>query len=84
MKCQIQLHFNIFIYSPHVNLLNICDKLSLPEEIIRAFHEVGALTRGTVFPHEPTPPLLIATGSIKFQVKAGPTAWHTKSNHKQK
>lgn len=45
---------SIFLFIlPHVNLLNICDKLSLPEEIIRAFHEVGALTRGAVFPINP-------------------------------
>lgn len=43
LKYKIQLHLNIFIYSPHVIPLKICDRLSLPEEIIKASHEEGAL-----------------------------------------
>lgn len=71
LKCKIQLHFNIFIYSLRVIPLKVCDRLSSPEEITQASHEVGAL-QGAHFPHTPTPWLLIVPRSIKSQVKAGP------------
>ena len=43
LKCKIQLHLSIFIYSPHVIPLKMCVRLSLPEYIIKASQEVDAL-----------------------------------------
>lgn len=55
LKCKIQLHLSIFIYSPHVIPLKICVRLSVPEDIVKASQEVGTL-QGMQFPLK-NPPL---------------------------